>query len=126
MNICIFPARKGSKRIKNKNTKLFNGLPIISYPIKQAIKSKVFNRLFISTDSKKICSYVKKFDIEAPYLRSKKLSDDKTGIIKVTKNYIELLRKKKNLSKIRMLYFPNCCFYKFKAFKKSFEYFKNK
>ena len=77
MNICIFPARKGSKRIKNKNTKLFNGLPIISYPIKQAIKSKVFNRLFISTDSKKICSYVKKFDIEAPYLRSKKLSDDR-------------------------------------------------
>ena len=124
MNICIFPARKGSKRIKNKNTKLFNGLPIISYPIKQAIKSKVFNRLFISTDSKKICSYVKKFDIEAPYLRSKKLSDDKTGIIKVTKNYIELLRKKKIYPKYVCCILPTAVFINSKHLKKAFNILK--
>jgi CMP-N-acetylneuraminic acid synthetase len=29
MKICIIPARSGSKRIKNKNIKKFNGKPII-------------------------------------------------------------------------------------------------
>ena len=37
MNICLIPARKGSKRISNKNIKYFFGKPIISYAIKSAI-----------------------------------------------------------------------------------------
>ena len=40
MNIAIFPARSGSKRIKNKNFKLFNNKPMISYPIDIAKKSE--------------------------------------------------------------------------------------
>lgn len=124
MNICIFPARKGSKRIKNKNTKLFNGSPIISYPIKQAIKSKIFNKLFISTDSMKISSYVKKFNIESPYLRSKELSDDKTGIIRVIKNYIELLRKKKIYPKYVCCIFPTAVFINSKYLIKAFNILK--
>ena len=38
-NICIIPARGGSKRIKNKNIKIFNGKPIIywSMPHKKAV-----------------------------------------------------------------------------------------
>ena len=39
--ICIIPARRGSKRIKNKNIKLFAGKPLISYVIKIAKKSKL-------------------------------------------------------------------------------------
>lgn len=36
MNIAIIPARKNSQRIKNKNIKIFNGKPIIFWPIKTA------------------------------------------------------------------------------------------
>ena len=36
--ICIIPARGGSRRIKNKNIKKFNGKPIISYSIDSAKK----------------------------------------------------------------------------------------
>ena len=39
MNIAIIPARSGSKRIKNKNIKLFHGKPIIAWPILEALKS---------------------------------------------------------------------------------------
>jgi 2-C-methyl-D-erythritol 4-phosphate cytidylyltransferase len=42
MNIAIIPARKNSRRIKNKNIKIFNGKPIIYWSIKTAIKSKLF------------------------------------------------------------------------------------
>tara|TARA_Y100000294_G_C8549319_1_gene334601 strand:+ start:1626 stop:1760 length:135 start_codon:yes stop_codon:yes gene_type:complete len=37
--IMIIPARGNSKRIKNKNIKLFNGKPIIHYAIDSAVKS---------------------------------------------------------------------------------------
>ena len=42
-NICIIPARSGSKRIKNKNLKLFFKKPLIYWSIKAAINSKLFN-----------------------------------------------------------------------------------
>ena len=35
VNVCILPARSGSKRIKNKNIKLLMGRPIISWVIEK-------------------------------------------------------------------------------------------
>jgi len=52
--LLIIPARKNSKRIKNKNIKLFHGKPIISYSIETALKSKIFDTLHVSTDNKAI------------------------------------------------------------------------
>ena len=54
MNIAIIPARSKSKRIKNKNIKLFHGKPIIYWAIKSALKSKIFDKVIVSTDSKRI------------------------------------------------------------------------
>ncbi len=105
MIISVLTARKGSKRIKNKNIRLFNNKPIISYPIKQIIKSKIFRRNFISTDSKKIEKISKKLGIESLILRDKRLSDDNTGVIKVVKNFIQILNKKKFFPSMFVVYF---------------------
>ena len=51
--LAIIPARKGSKRIKNKNIKLFFNKPILFYSIEKD-RSKIFSSIHISTDSKKI------------------------------------------------------------------------
>ncbi len=67
--ICIIPARKGSKRIKNKNIKLFAGKPLISYVIKIAKKSKLFSRIIVTTDSKKIANIAKNNGAEVPFIR---------------------------------------------------------
>jgi len=96
MNIAIIPARKRSVRIKNKNIKLFRGKPIIYWSIKTAKKSKIFDKIIVSTDDKKILKVSKKFGAEVPFLRPKKLSDNKTGIIKVIQHAIKELDKKKN------------------------------
>ena len=45
MTICIIPARSGSKRVKNKNIKLFAGKPIISYAIQLAKSCGLFKRI---------------------------------------------------------------------------------
>ncbi len=52
--LCIIPARGGSKRIPNKNIKVFCGKPIIVYSIEAAIKSQLFDEVMVSTDDKEI------------------------------------------------------------------------
>lgn len=51
MNICIIPARGGSRRIPWKNIKIFHGKPIIAYSIECAKASGIFDHIVVSTDS---------------------------------------------------------------------------
>ena len=51
--VCIIPARGGSKRIKGKNYKKFNGTPMIANTINILKKSKIFDKIVVSTDNKK-------------------------------------------------------------------------
>ena len=51
MNLCVIPARGGSKRIPDKNLKKFGGKPIIVWSIEAAIASKIFDHVIVSTDS---------------------------------------------------------------------------
>lgn len=51
MNVCVIPARSGSKRIPNKNIKPFLGRPIISYSIEAAKSTGVFSRIIVSSYS---------------------------------------------------------------------------
>lgn len=78
--VCIIPARSGSKRIKNKNIKLFLGKPIIYYSIIAALKSKCFSDIYVSTDSSKIKKISENFGAKVKFLRSKKLSGDKINV----------------------------------------------
>ena len=72
--IALIPARSGSERIKDKNIKILGKLPLIAYTIKEAKKSKIFDRIIVSTDSLKYASISKKFGAEVPFLRPKNIS----------------------------------------------------
>lgn len=74
--IAIIPARGGSKRIPNKNRKLFHGRPIIAYSIEAALKSGLFERVIVSTDNEGIAAIAKEYGADVPFLRSDKNSDD--------------------------------------------------
>ena len=74
--IAIIPARGGSKRIPKKNIQSFNGKPIIAYSIEVAIKSKLFDKIIVSTDSKEIAEIACEYGAEVPFYRSKKNSGD--------------------------------------------------
>ena len=80
MKIALLPARKGSKRIRNKNIKDFCGKPIIAWSIQSALKANIFDKIIVSTDSKDIANIAKKFGADSYFLRPKNLSDDNTGI----------------------------------------------
>ncbi len=95
MSIAIIPARGGSKRIKNKNLRNFFGKPLISYSILAAKKSKLFKRIIVSTDDKKIKKISEKYGAEVPFLRPKNISGDKTKAQDVFIHAIRYLERKK-------------------------------
>ena len=75
-NICIIPARGGSKRIPRKNIKEFLGKPIIAYSIELAINSGLFDEIMVSTDDDEIAEIAKKHGAKIPFLRSEKNAND--------------------------------------------------
>lgn len=91
MNLCLIPARTKSKRIKNKNLKLFCGKPIIEYAICAAKKSKLFDRILISTDSRYLFHNYSEY---IPFVRSLENSDDYATLTDVVLEVIGKLKEK--------------------------------
>ncbi len=79
MNLCVIPARGGSKRIPRKNIKLFAGKPMITYAIEAARKSGLFRHIVVSTEDEEIAEVAKKCGAEIPFRRPKELADDHAG-----------------------------------------------
>lgn len=92
-NVCIIPARGGSKRIPNKNIKLFHGKPMIAYSIAAAKASGCFDRILVSTDSDEISWVSRQWGAETPFVRPDKISDDFSLTVDVVKHGIEWLEK---------------------------------
>jgi len=93
IDVCVICARKGSKEVKNKNIKKFFGKELISWSIKQAINSKLFHQVYVSTDSKKIAEISKKNGAKVPFLRSTKLSNDRVSKFLVWKDALKRIEK---------------------------------
>ena len=57
----IIPARKGSKRLINKNTMMLLEKPMISYSIDEALKSNFIDKIIITTDDIKVKKIIEKY-----------------------------------------------------------------
>lgn len=75
-NIAVIPARSGSKGLKDKNIKKLGGKILLAYAIEAAQKSKLFDRIHVSTDSERYAELGKKYGADVPFLRNKKTSSD--------------------------------------------------
>jgi CMP-N,N'-diacetyllegionaminic acid synthase len=76
ISIGVIPARGGSKSIPLKNIKKLNGKPLIEYTIEVAIKSKMLDRIIVSTDHDEIAKVCKKYSEVDVFLRPDNLSID--------------------------------------------------
>lgn len=100
---CIIPARSGSKRIKNKNILKFHGVPLIGRTIKTAKNTKIFEKILVSSDSKKIINISQKYGAKSYGLREKKYAGDK---ITINQSLFQEI-KKYSLQKVDIF----CCIY---------------
>ena len=76
--VALKPARSGSVRLKNKNVLNLGGKPLIGHAINYAKKSKLFDKIILSTDSKKYATLGKQCGAEVPFLRPLKFSTSKS------------------------------------------------
>ena len=83
--IAIIPARGGSKRIPKKNIRNFCGKPIISYILRAASDSRLFDEIHVSTDCPEIASIVENEGYPVAFFRPSKLSDDFTPLYPVVR-----------------------------------------
>ena len=82
--LLIIPAKSNSRRVKNKNFKFFFGKPIIEYSLQIAKQSKLFDKIHVSTESKRIVKKLEK-KIKIEFLRNKKLTKNNVGVLDVLK-----------------------------------------
>ena len=104
-NLCIIPARGGSKRIPRKNVKLFLGKPMLAYSIEAALKSCLFDEVMVSTDDEEIADVASRYGAKVPFMRSAETASDYATTADVLKEVI-------NKYKMQGREFDNfCCFY---------------
>lgn len=94
--LCVIPARKGSKGLRNKNIKKLNKIPLIAWSILTAKKCKLIDEIIVSTDCPKISKIAMKYGANVPFIRPKKFATDKASSFSVLKHAIDFLKKKKN------------------------------
>lgn len=104
-NLCIIPARGGSKRIPRKNIKPFMGKPVIAYSIEAALKSGLFDEVMVSTDDVEFAEVAKKYGASIPFLRSEATANDYATTVDVLLEVIETYKQR------GMVFDTICCLY---------------
>jgi CMP-N,N'-diacetyllegionaminic acid synthase len=91
--LAIIPARAGSKRVLNKNTRELCGHPLIGWTLKDLKSSKYIDHCYVSTDSLDIQKIAKAYSVDCDPLRSSELSQDDTTTFDVVQDIIETKKK---------------------------------
>jgi pseudaminic acid cytidylyltransferase len=89
MNLCVIPARGGSKRIPRKNIREFGGKPIIAWSIEAAQNSGCFDLIIVSTDDAEIAEVAQQWGADVPFLRPAELADDSAGTTPVVAHTVQ-------------------------------------
>jgi len=89
--VALIPARSGSKGIKDKNIKLYKGIPLLAHSIKIGLESEFIKDVYVSTDSIEYQEIALKYKAKVTPLRSSKISDDLSPDIETFKHFINTL-----------------------------------
>ena len=94
MNVLgIIPARGGSKGVKNKNIRLVDGKPLITYAINTAKESKLLTDFIVTSDDEAILNIAKSNE-SAYYKRDLKNAQDDSPIELVIFEVLQFLKEK--------------------------------
>lgn len=92
-NLCIIPARGGSKRIPRKNVKPFLGKPMLAYPIEAALRTGLFDEVMVSTDDEEIAEVARQYGAKVPFMRSAETANDYATLADVLHEVLDSYEK---------------------------------
>lgn len=72
--VALIPARSGSVRVKHKNLRQFEGIPLLGLAVRQALLAKNIDEVYISTDSPVYAKIAENYGAVVPFLRPEEIS----------------------------------------------------
>lgn len=91
--VCVIPARSGSKGIPGKNLAELGGKPLLAWSIEAALRSRVIDRILVSTDSPEIAETARRFGAETPFTRPADLARDNVHAVQVVLHALDWLEQ---------------------------------
>lgn len=91
--IAIIPARCGSKGLPDKNIKILNGKPLMSWSIETALKCNYIDEVMVSTDSEEYAKIARRFGANVPFIRPAKYATDTASRKDLIKHTIDFYKK---------------------------------
>lgn len=108
--LCLIPAKGGSTRLRRKNLEKINGKSLVQWAIDVAVKSRLMDRIVVSTEDEEIAAHAMTEGADVPFIRPDELASDPAGVVEVALHAIDLLRKKGDIYEILFILLPTCPF----------------
>ena len=90
--MAIIPARGGSKNLPRKNIRMLAGHPLIAYSIAAGLRSRLVQRILVTTDDEEISQIASHYGAEVPFLRPASLAGDETADLPVFQHVLDWLK----------------------------------
>ncbi len=84
--LAVVPARSGSKRIPEKNTRLLAGKPLVVWTIEAARTCPRLENVIVSTDSSSIAEVARAAGADVPFMRPAALATDTAATVDVIRH----------------------------------------
>ena len=78
--LAVIPGRAGSKGVPGKNSKIFDGKPLIGYAIETALESKLITDIVVSSDGEEILNIASTYESVYCHNRRNDLATDSSPI----------------------------------------------
>lgn len=88
--LCVIPARGGSKRFPRKNLARFRGRPLLAHAVDVARRSRVFDRVVVSTEDAEIARVARRAGAEI-HERHPRLASDAARVVDVCRAVLDHL-----------------------------------
>ncbi|MGC1372225.1 MAG: acylneuraminate cytidylyltransferase family protein [Candidatus Sulfotelmatobacter sp.] len=105
--VAIVPARSGSKRIPQKNTRPFFGRPMLTYAVSAALNSGLFREVVVSSDDPAVAHMVEPYGATF-VLRPPELATDSASLVDVARHVLGSLRARCIEPEALCQCMPNC------------------
>ena len=124
--LIVIPARRGSKRLKNKNKKTFLKKPLIQHTIDFAKKIKLTPYILVTTNDSDVLNIAFKNKLLSPWLRPSKISQANSTSYSFMKHAISWFEKTYFKLDYVILLQPTSPFRNIKTMDEMFKLFKKK
>lgn len=83
LNMCVIPARGGSKAIERKNIRKLAGKPLVAWSIESALKAYMVDKVVVSTEDTEIAAVARDYGAEIHWRSQENARDDVHAIYAV-------------------------------------------